>query len=173
MKNEIKLINKDDLKESNKQFEKIVRVSLLSGIIVISGLIVFYALTPEPGYVNFGILNSEKKAEDYPTSVRVGETIEFYVSVENYLNREFTFRIKILRGDGQSEVSSTGSDGAVLKKTIDNITLENAEEWCSKIQKISFSRAGKDQKIIAELWEITETNEEKFFNIVYLRLTVK
>ncbi|MHA1688168.1 MAG: hypothetical protein ACTSUN_02350, partial [Promethearchaeota archaeon] len=55
----------------SKVFQKLLTVCLLGGIVFLSGLIIFYISHPEPGFYEFGILNSERKAEDYPTSARV------------------------------------------------------------------------------------------------------
>jgi len=73
----------DDIKltENKKAFGKIVRISLIIGILMVSGVVIYYILNPEPGYVDFGLLNSNKKAEDYPTEVVANESVEFYVTV--------------------------------------------------------------------------------------------
>ena len=68
---------KEEQIEHIKSFQKILTVCLLGGIILLSGLILFYILNPEPGYFNIGILNSEKQAEQYPTTAKVREKIVF------------------------------------------------------------------------------------------------
>lgn len=164
--------DKIELKESHKQFEKIVKFCLILGIVVVSSFIIYYLLTPEPGYVGFGILNSEKKAENYPTEARVNENIEFYITVENHLSREFKFRLKIFVGDEKTELSSAGSKGARLLLSSAVITLESNTKWISPKLHIKFTQAGSNQVLIVELYEIAENNEEKFYNILWLRLNI-
>ena len=48
---------KHKLKKSYKQFNKIVTISLLAGIIVISSFLIFLIINPEPGFITFSVLN--------------------------------------------------------------------------------------------------------------------
>ena len=108
--NEINKKNeKKDLTTNNKHFEKLLKICLIIGIVIVSGFIIYYILTPESGYATLGILNEEQKAENYPTEAMVNETIYFYVTVENQMEREFSFRIEILKGDNNTIVNSSGS----------------------------------------------------------------
>ncbi|MHA2287719.1 MAG: DUF1616 domain-containing protein, partial [Promethearchaeota archaeon] len=99
-------------KKNLKGFDKVLATLLIIGIIFISGFIVIVVLTPEPGYITMGVLNSDQKAEDYPTNAMVGENITFYVTVGNYLNRDFSFRVEILKGNNETEIGSSGSSNA-------------------------------------------------------------
>ncbi len=169
-------VKKDSSKEeqdgNSHSFQKLVTVCLLGGIIILSGLTIFYVLNPEPGYFNVGILNSEKKAQQYPTRAKVREKIEFYVTVENELKRDFTFQIRVLLGDANTELTSNGSQNARLRYTVGNITLANGQKWISNKLWVSFYQAGKDQKIIIELWEVTSNNQMVFQDILWLRLDI-
>ncbi len=167
----VKSNEKINLKISNKQFEIILKICLIIGIIIISGFIFYYIFTPEPGYVTFGILNENQKAEDYPTEATVNESVFFYVTIDNYLNKEFTFRIKIKKGDSNTVLSSIGSNGT-LNSIIGNFTLKYNENWISEKLNVSFSEVGAYQIIITELWQITNDDEEKFYNILWLRLNI-
>lgn len=162
--------NKNDLKESNRQFEVLLKICLIIGILIVSGFIVYYILTPEPGYVTFGILNEDKKAENYPTRANVNETIPFYLSVGNYLKRDFSFQVRVKNGNNETYMSSIGSNGT-HEFTIGNITLDHKGSWISEQLNISFSQLGDNQKIIAELWQI-QNNEVEFYNILWIRLNV-
>ena len=162
--------NKNDLKESNRQFEVLLKICLIIGILIVSGFIVYYILTPEPGYVTFGILNEDKKAENYPTKANVNETIPFYLSVGNYLKRDFSFQVRVKNGNNETYMSSIGSNGT-FEFTIGNITLDHKGNWTSEQLNISFSQLGDNQKIIAELWQI-KNNKVEFYNILWIRLNV-
>ncbi|MFW9900075.1 MAG: hypothetical protein ACFFDY_02165 [Candidatus Thorarchaeota archaeon] len=161
---------KNDTKISNKHFEMVVKISLIIGIIIVSSFIVYYLLNPEPGYVTFGILNENQKAENYQTEAPINETISFYLTVGNYLDREFMFRFKIKKGNNNTVLSSTGSNGT-LYKTIGNFTLNPKEFRIYGEYNISFSEEGQNQIIIAELWQIKHEIEELFI-IHYLRLNI-
>ncbi|MFX0035337.1 MAG: DUF1616 domain-containing protein [Candidatus Hermodarchaeota archaeon] len=164
---------KDHLKDSkisNKQFEIILKVCLIIGIIIVSGFIIYYIFTPEPGYVTFGILNENQEAENYPTKASVNETISFYLTVGNYLDRRFSFRFKIMKGNNDTNLSSSGSNGT-LYLTIGNFTLEDNIEQIYGSYNMSFSEIGENQIIIAELWQIKNAVEE-FNNILWLRLNI-
>jgi uncharacterized membrane protein len=66
--------NKNELAKSNKILEKLLKISLVIGIITVSGFITYFLLNPELGFVTFGILNSEKEAGNYSTTANVGES---------------------------------------------------------------------------------------------------
>jgi uncharacterized membrane protein len=159
-----------NLKTSNKHFELLLKVCLIIGIIVVSGFIVYYVLTPEPGYITFGILNEDQEAGTYPTEAAINETISFYLTVGNYLDREFAFRFKIKKGNKDTVLSSSGSNGS-LYFTQGNFTLKPNEHKLYGEYNVSFSEVGVNQKIITELWRINSEAEE-FYDILFLRLNI-
>ena len=166
-------VDKDKNKNltSWKHFEALLKICLIIGIIIISGFIVYYVLTPEPGYVTLGILNENKKAEDYPTGATVNETISFYVNVGNYLNRNFSFQIQVKRGNKDTLMALNVPTNGSLGFIIGNFTLNDKEGWTSEQLNISFSEQGENQIIIAELWQIKNA-EENFYSKVWMRLNI-
>jgi uncharacterized membrane protein len=164
--------NKNKIVKDNKQFEKIVKISLLIGIFVISGFIIYYLLTPEPGFVTFGILNSDKKAENYPTNATVGENISFYISVGNYLRRDLNFQVEVLKGDNSTILTSSGAINATSYINTSINSLSHEEQWISGMLNISFSQPGFNQILIAELKEIEISLEETFIDILWLRFNI-
>ncbi|MFX1395262.1 MAG: hypothetical protein ACFFAH_17085 [Promethearchaeota archaeon] len=169
---------KVEQKLENKQFQKLLKVSLLMGIIIVSGFIVYYIwyfnFSQEEDYVGFGILNHRKEAEDYPTVAYVNQPVVFYVTVEwkaNAFSGDFTFKVRIYRGNNETELSSDGSQNAEHLYSTDKITLKPNEEWESDDLSVSFPQAGSNQIIIVELWEYTEEHRE-FYDILWLRLTI-
>jgi len=152
---------------SYKEFDKILKILLIIGIIIVSGFIIYAVLTPEPGYWYLGILNSDKKAENYPTNAAVDENITFYISVGNYLNRDFSFHIEILKGNNDTVLGSSPSLNATSFVNSSTITLHHREVWISSAFNVSFSLVGTNQIIIAELWEI-----RRFYDVVSLRLNI-
>jgi len=161
-------------KQSKKQFDLLLKICLIIGIIVVSGFIIYYIITPEPGYVHLGILNSEKKAENYPTNATVGQNISFYITVENQMKREFSFRAEILTGDDNNNtiLSSSGSINATSNFNTTKITLSHNQFWISEMVNVSFYLQGANQTIIVEIWEIPSSGMEKYFDMVYLWLII-
>lgn len=167
----VKSNEKTNLKNSNKQFEIILKICLIIGIIIISGFIFYYISTPEPGYVTFGILNENQKAEDYPTEAFVNESVFFYVTVGNHLNRDFSFRIEILKGNNETIVNSSGSFNALSYYNTTKTSLLHNQFWISNKLNISFSQPGAKQRIIVELWEIKD-EREVYYNNLYIWLNI-
>jgi len=168
IKNKVKI----NQKTSYKHFDILLKISLILGITIVSGFIIYYVLNPEPGYVTFGILNENKRAENYPTKASVNETIFFYVSVGNHLNRDFLFQIRIKKGNNNTILASSMESNGTLVLIVGNFTLKNKDNWISEQLNISFSEIGENQLIITELWQITKESLIKFYNNVYLRLNI-
>lgn len=164
-------VDKDKNLTSWKHFETLLKISLIIGIIIISGFIIYYVLTPEPGYITFGILNENQEAENYPTEALVNEPIFFYLTVENNLEKVFNFSIKIKKGTKDTVLSSSVESNGTLQYEIKD-SLRIKENLLSEKLNISFSQTGAYQIIIAELWEITQSTTEVFFNILWLRLNI-
>jgi len=160
------------LKKSYKEFDKILKILLIIGIIIISGFIIYAVLTPKPGYITFGVLNSDKKAENYPTNATVGENITIYATVGNYLNRDSSFRIEILKGNNETIISPTGSLNATSYINSSTIYLSHGEKWISSAYNVSFWEEGYNQIIIAELWETNIGPNDKYWAIFWLRLNI-
>ncbi|MFW9818049.1 MAG: DUF1616 domain-containing protein [Candidatus Thorarchaeota archaeon] len=161
----------DRSQKQNKHFEKLLRICLILGIIVVSGFIIYFILTPEPGFVGYSILNENKEAGNYPTEVATNETISFYLTVENRLDREFMFGFKIKKGNKDTSLSSNNPSNGTLYQTIGNFSLNPNEIQIYGEYNISFSEVGEEQIIIAELWQIKNEIEE-FFIVHYLRLNI-
>jgi len=162
----------NSLKKNYKEFDKILKILLIIGIVIISGFIIYALLTPKPGYWYFGILNHDKKAEDYPTSAVVNDNITFYISVGNYLNRDFSFHIEILKGNNDTILGPSPSINATSYVNSSTITLPHGVNWISSAFNISFSQVGTNQIIIAELWEIPSIDIRRFYDVAFLRLNI-
>ncbi len=160
------------LEKNYKEFDKFLKLLLIIGIIVISGFIAYAIFTPRPGYITFGLLNSEKKAENYPTITATGENVTFHVSVANYLNQDFSFRLEILKGDNNTIIGPSPSVNSYSYLNLSTVNLHHGEIWISSSLNVSFSQPGNDQIIIAELWEMDGETIKKFWEVLTLRLNV-
>ncbi|MHA2393646.1 MAG: DUF1616 domain-containing protein [Promethearchaeota archaeon] len=170
--NDVSNKDKNQTEESSRnQFNILLKISLIIGIIVISGFILYHILTPEPGFVTYGILNENQESGNYPTNTTVNNPIFFYITVDNYLERNFSFQIQIKKGDETTSKNPTyGSDG-ILNYTLGNFTLEDKQSWVSEQLNVSFSEVGDNQFIITELWEIKNT-EIEYYDILWLTLNI-
>lgn len=156
--------------KKNSQFEKIVKVSILIGICVVTGFIIYYSLTPEPGYVYFGVLQNGEELENYTIEAKLGEQFNFSVIVGNYMKRDYEFQVKILKGNNNT-ILYPGPSNGTLVYTFENTTLINEHTWVSNIVNISFNETGTNHIVIIELWEI-KSGLEYFFNILWIRLNI-
>jgi len=120
----------------------------------------------------FGILNSEKRAENYPTNATVGENVSVYCTVGNYLNRDLSFHIKVLRGDNTTIKEPEGSINAIFLFNTSKITLNHKKTWISERLNVSFPLPGPERSIIMELWEILSNNNETYLEILWVILTI-
>ena len=163
---------KKKVSNSYEEFDKLLKILLIIGIIVVSGFIIYAVLSPKPGYWYLGILNSDKKAENYPTNAAVDENITFYISLGNYLNRDFSFHLEILKGNNDTVLGPFPSINATTFVNSSTITLQHREVWISSAFNVSFSQAGANQTIIAELWEVPSVGIRRFYDVVYVRLNI-
>ncbi|MFX1337223.1 MAG: DUF1616 domain-containing protein [Promethearchaeota archaeon] len=164
---------KSEIELASIQFERLLRFSLICGILIVSGFIVYYIMTPEEGYIGFGILNKDERAEDYPTTAKVNESIGFYVTVENELDHDFTFKVIIFLGNKDTKLTpDEGSKHANKTSTTDKETLKPSEDWMSKKLYVKFPYNGTDQILIVELWKYNEDNSREFWDILWLRIDV-
>jgi len=161
---------KESENNSKNQFARIVKISLLIGICVVSGFIIYYSLTPEPGYIYFGVLENGEELENYTIDAKIDEPINFSVIVGNYMNRDYQFRVKVLKGDNNT-ILYPGPSNGTLEYTFENTSLAHRTTWISNTINVSFSAIGSNQIIIMELWEI-KSEVEYFFDILWLRLNV-
>ena len=161
----------DRLKDQNNHFEKLLKICLIFGIIVVSGFVIYFILTPEPGFIAYSILNENQEAGNYPTKATANETISFYLNVENHLGREFMFGFKIKKGNNDTLLSSNNPSNGTLYQTMGNFSLNPNEIQIYGEYNISFSEVGEDQIIIAELWQI-KREIEQYYSIIYLWLNI-
>jgi uncharacterized membrane protein len=159
------------VKHQNNHFEKLLKICLILGIVVVSGFIIYFIFTPEPGFVAYSILNEDQEAGNYPTEAVVNETISFYLNVENHLDRQFEFGFKIKKGNKYTSLSSNNPSNGTAYQTLGNFTLNPNEFQIYGEYNISFSEVGEEKIIIAELWQLRNEIEE-FFIVHYLRLNI-
>jgi hypothetical protein len=138
----------DSLKDTNE--EKMILVAVLSAIIIIAGLLVYVSMTPAPqeNFASINLLNSEKKANNYPELLILGRNNTFllWVDVENFMNRiEYgNIHVKIANISIPTE---TPPQETIL--SLERI-LVNGEKWESPVS-MTINKTGA-YKITFELW---------------------
>jgi uncharacterized membrane protein len=89
--------------------EKAMAVAVLSAIIILAGLLVYISLTPAPQerFSSLYVLDSEKKAKNYPQLLVLGENNTFllWVGVENFMGRIEYALVLVKVGDETVQVN--------------------------------------------------------------------
>ena len=134
--------------------EKTITVAILVAIIILAGLLVYISLTPAPQETVISIyyLDSEKKAENYPQLLVLGENNTFllWVGVENFMGRiEYSsVLVKVDNETGQADPSPLEPVYRFEK------VLLNKETWEFPIT-MTINQTG-EHKVIFELWLFNE-----------------
>jgi uncharacterized membrane protein len=158
--------------KNNRALDKLIKVLLIIGIIVISGIIIYFIFNPAPGYTTFGLLNSNKQAGNYQKTASVGENVTFHAIVGNFLGRDFRFYVEVLIGDNDTIRSETGSRNTTSAYNTSIFNLHHTETWMSDSLQVSFSQVGTNYSVIAELWEVTTGSGNEFKNIMWFIINI-
>lgn len=151
--------------------EKAIAVAVLSAIIILAGLLVYMSLTPAPqeSFIALYLLDSEKKAENYPQLLVLGknDTFLLWVGVENFMGRVEYSLILVKVDDGKGHVDPSPIDPVYRFEKV----LLNKETWEFPIT-ISINQTG-NHRIVFELWLFDEfENVFSYSNWCNIRLDV-
>ena len=134
--------------------EKTITVTILAAIIILAGLLVYISLTPAPQepFVSLYLLDSEKKAENYPKLLVLGENNTFllWVGVENFMGRIEYSCVLVKVDDGMGHVDPSPIEPV---KCFEKVLL-NKETWEFPMT-MTINQSGK-HRIIFELWLFNE-----------------
>jgi len=158
--------------KSGLTLEKITKIVLIAGIIIISGAMIYtFTKTEEPDLLFF-ILNENQELKDYQTNSTVGENVSVYAMIENHLGKTEDFSVRVYRGN--SNISTNVSIG--VSENINatylfnyTYTLENEQTKISDMINVTFYESGPDQKIILELWINTDNGWEYIPNYILIQ----
>ncbi len=143
-------MNSNEIREE----ERITIVVVLSAIIILVGLLVYISFTPpqEETFSALYLLDSEKKAENYPQLLVLGKNNTFllWVGVENFMDRieHSSVLVKVDNGTGDTNPSPIDSVYRFEKILLDE------ETWEFPIT-FSINQTGQ-HRIIFELWLFDE-----------------
>ena len=158
--------------KSGLTLEKITKIVLITGIIVISGAMIYSFTKPEEQDVLFFILNENQELKDFQTNSTVGENVSVYVLIENHLGYTEDFAVRVYRGN--SNISTNISIG--VSENVNAVylynhtyTLKNEKSMISDMINVSFYETGLNQSIIIELWINTENGWEYIPNYILIQ----
>ncbi len=144
--------------EDGLSLQKITRIVLLVGIIVVAGAMAYTLTRPEEEDVLFFVLNEDQVMKDFPVNITVDHPVSLHAYVDNHLQRTAEFCVRVYRGGVNFSInSSIGVDGNSNAEYLNNQTriLENEESWTTSMINVSFSSPG-NQTILLELWVKTD-----------------
>ena len=161
--------------KSGLTLEKITKIVLIAGIILISGAMIYTFTKPEEPDVLFFILNENQELKDFPTNSSVGENVSIYAFIENHLGYTENFSVRVYRGNTDISINdSIGVSENVNATYLYNytFTLENEQSMISDMINVSFFETGLNSLII-ELWINTDNGWEYYPNyILFLRISI-
>jgi uncharacterized membrane protein len=149
--------------KSGLTLEKITKIVLIAGIIIISGAMIYTFTKPEEQDVLFFILNENQEMKDYQTNSTVGENVSVYAFIENYLGYSENFSVRVYRGNSNISINvSIGVSENINATYLFNYTytIENEKSIISDVINIPFFETGLNQKILLELWIKTDNGWE-------------
>jgi uncharacterized membrane protein len=142
-------------------------------LIIVSSILIGYYLVsrlPPEGYTTIYVLDSQKKAIDYPELLVINEnsTFNVWVAVENHMGKRQSFEIlqKVIKGT----IPSYPVDAEITSSY--EKTMENGEIWETPAE-VSVNKLGS-YPVIFELW-IYDDNAGAFqfsYNYCVLKLEV-
>ncbi|MCP4762551.1 MAG: hypothetical protein GY870_12290 [archaeon] len=155
--------------ESNPELEKVVKIILISGILILLPFIFYTSTRNDNPHMIISVLNENKELGNYPHNAATGTNISLYFLVENHGYGEIDVKIKHLKGNDTVFVNSSGSYNTSLVGEYEKTMIES-ERWISDIPiNTSLSDACDDSRILFELW-INEDPElgYEYYDIAYI-----
>ena len=93
--------------KSGLTLEKITKIVLIAGIIVISGAMIYTFTKPEEPDLLFFLLNENQEMKDFQTNSTVGENVSVYTFIENQLGQTENFSVRVYRGNSDISINKS------------------------------------------------------------------
>ena len=131
-------------------------VAILIALILVSILVGSYYLLlkpPQKGYMTIYLLDSQKKAVNYPELLVINQnnTFNVWVEVENHMGKRENSEIRLKLTSGTIQKMPIKADANATYAR----TLENEETW-ETLSTVSLNEPGS-YSVIFELWAYDET----------------
>lgn len=101
-----------------------------------------------------GLLGPEMKIGDYPRTVRVNETIDLYLFIDNHEGRIMYYVVKAKLGDKNTLINSSKPADAPILTTYETI-LAHGQNRTLPV-KLKIPREMTNARLIFELWALYE-----------------
>lgn len=136
--------------------ENLIFIAVAVSTMIVVSMLLYTAVTgpPRESFSVISILGPYGKAADYPTDVKVGETIDMYILVENHENRVEYYVVRFKLGDVNTVISDNQPATLSTRKTYQQI-LDDKEAWQFPLE-VSINEKGDDHRLIFELWRYNE-----------------
>jgi len=154
--------------KSGLTLEKITKIVLIAGIIIISGAMIYTFTKPEEQDVLFFILNEKQELKDFQTNSTIGENVSVYAYIENHLGYTENFSVRVYRGNPNISINvSAGVSENLNAAYLYNYTytIENEQSKITEMINIPFYEIG-NQTIILELWINSDNGWEYYPNYI-------
>lgn len=165
MEKKIKRTKKDTKSGSHTSEEKVIVVTILVAIVIMSGILVYEIITnpiETEKFTAMYLLDSEKQANNYPRTVILGtnSTFSLWVGIENQNDTTVEYSVQVKLDDGISDEEPNPAEPT----QVFNRTLVNEETWEFEVT-IDIDQLGNN-RLIFELqvfnvlnnsWEYTGT----------------
>ena len=147
-------------------------VAILIALILVSILVGSYYLLlkpPQKGYMTIYLLDSQKKAVNYPELLVINQnnTFNVWVEVENHMGKSENSEIRLKLTSGTIQKMPIKADANATYAR----TLENEETW-ETLSTVSLNEPGS-YSVIFELWAYDETVGALQFSGKYAVLNVE
>jgi uncharacterized membrane protein len=150
---------KESFAASETRLDRILSVILVISILVAIGMVVYVIVTPKQGekFTEFYILGPGGKADDYPTSLRVGEEGRVIIGIVNHEYTTVEYRLEVRLGDS--------------RLTNESFPLRHNESW-ERPFAFRPAQVGEDQKLAFWLFK-AGANETEPYRSLHVWVDVK
>ncbi|RLE84581.1 MAG: hypothetical protein DRJ41_02880 [Thermoprotei archaeon] len=136
----------------------IIAITVVAAVFSYSQLLMEGRVT-EP-FSAIGLLGPEMKIGGYPRTVRVNETIDLYLFIDNHEGRITYYMIKAKLGNKSTTVNSTIPAKAQVIATYETILAHGQNKTIPVTLRVG--RPMTNARLIFELWSLYENNTLKY-----------
>jgi uncharacterized membrane protein len=144
-------------------------------VTILAVLAAVYPILPANGeqFSELGVLGPGQKIGGYPTSVAVGQSFNLYVYVGDH--EGWSAYYQVLAKEGNQATLVTNSTAADLPPVLTRSLILGSNASATFPVTLSMGTAGKNQKLIFELWMLNTTTSSfgytGLYNQIYLNVT--
>jgi uncharacterized membrane protein len=128
---------------------QIVILSILAvyGVLIASPIVLGDRIV-EP-FSELGILGTDMKLGDYPSSVTLGEEFELFIYLGNHMGKLSYFRVYAKLGDGRMNVSDSEPYDGIILDEFDYVVFDNTNTTFPI--SLSINEVGFNKRLVFEL----------------------